>query len=315
MRIKKHSNQTIAFILLGVFAVGIVGCGNNNMGSGMGYNSAITGGISDMKYEMDASYQYEADSEEAPAMMPEQKDSGEEQLVKKLVYTANLEMETRTYEESKDAIRKAVESKGGYLEEVAQYGSAENGNRYYNITIRIPADQYRAFLDEAGTLGSITYQNESMRDITTNYIDVEARLKSLEEQRNRLNELQKKANSLEELLEIEKRLSEIQYQLENYEGQRKYMDRQVSYSTIHLNLREVVEYTPANTFVSRLKRAMTGTWSDFFGAMGELLIGIIYLLPYLLLLVVLVLAIRCLWRRYWKKREERKEKENQNGFN
>ena len=50
-------------------------------------------------------------------------------------------------------------------------------------------------------------------------------------------------------LEIESQLSDVQYQLENYTGQLRNMDQQVSYSTVDIYLQEVVTLTPTLSLI------------------------------------------------------------------
>ena len=99
------------------------------------------------------------------------------------------------------------------LEDTDQGGSKDSGSRYTYYTARIPAENYRSFLTAAGEAGNVTSLNESAQDITAEYVDVEARLKALNDQRDRLNALADKAETTADLLEIESQLSDVQYQL------------------------------------------------------------------------------------------------------
>lgn len=306
-----------AFLSVIMVMAFMTGCG----GSATGTNGYPQSAPSSMKgngfFSVESVEMEDSISIDREMMKPTDNDMGatdtiSREIERKLVYTANVDLESKDYEASLTQLKQQVQAFNGYLEETSQYGSRENGNRYYNVTIRIPSDKYRDFLDATGSMGSVIRMSESMQDVTTNYIDVQARISSLEAQRDRLAELRKQAASLEDLMAIENRMSDVQYQLDNYMGQMKYLERQVSYSTVYLNLREVVTYTPANTFGSRLKRAMTGTWSDFFAVMGDILIGVIYLIPYLLILAVIVFGGKAFWRNIRRKRAAKKqEQENQ----
>ena len=110
--------------------------------------------------------------------------------------------------------------------------------------MRIPADSYRAFLEAVSGAANVLSVSESAEDITSEYIDVEARIASLENQRSRLNELADTAETTADLLEIESQLSDVQYQLESYTRQRSWMDDQVQYSTVDIRLSEVKTLTP-----------------------------------------------------------------------
>ena len=67
-----------------------------------------------------------------------------------------------------------------------------------------------------------------MEDITNQYVDVEARLESLQAQQERLYELLEQAQDIETVLAIQNQLTEIQYQIESYTAQQRSYDQQVS---------------------------------------------------------------------------------------
>ena len=134
---------------------------------------------------------------------------------RKIVYNASVRMETTDYDTTRAALQEAVTAANGYLESTDQGGSKDSGSRYTYYTARIPAENYRSFLTAAGEAGNVTSLNESAQDITAEYVDVEARLKALNDQRDRLNALADKAETTADLLEIESQLSDVQYQLES----------------------------------------------------------------------------------------------------
>ena len=155
---------------------------------------------------------------------------------RKIVYTASMRMESTRFDDARAALLAAVEDCGGYLESTDQSGSAKEGSRWVYYTVRVPAVKYSAFLEQAGQAGSVLNLNESAQDITLEYVDVQARLESLESKKARLEALADKAETTADLLEIENQLTEVQYQLESYTRQMKVMDNQVDYclSLIHI---------------------------------------------------------------------------------
>ena len=183
---------------------------------------------------------------------------------RKIVYNASVRMETTDYDTTRAALQEAVTAANGYLESTDQGGSKDSGSRYTYYTARIPAENYRSFLTAAGEAGNVTSLNESAQDITAEYVDVEARLKALNDQRDRLNALADKAETTADLLEIESQLSDVQYQLESYTGQMRLMDNQVHYSTVDISLQEVRVLTPtATTFGEKFVEAVTSGWRGF----------------------------------------------------
>ena len=210
---------------------------------------------------------------------------------RKIIYTSQLNVETRDFDSSHTLLRSTATELGGYLESSTCYGSAENGDRCTDDTYRIPAAHYQEFLNSVGDIGSITYRRVQPADITSRYVDVEARIDSLEAQRTRLQQLRDQADTLEDLLTIESQLSEVQYQLESYTAQRTLYDDQVDYCTVTVSLSEVQAYTPVNTFSSRLSSAFGESLHGFVRFWQDLAILLVYALPYLAVLAVLAVLL------------------------
>ena len=229
---------------------------------------------------------------------------------RKIVYTASMRMESTRFDDARAALLAAVEDCGGYLESTDQSGSAKEGSRWVSYTVRVPAVKYTAFLEQAGQAGSVLNLNESAQDITLEYVDVQARLESLESKKARLEALADKAETTADLLEIENQLTEVQYQLESYTRQMKAMDNQVDYCTVDISLREVATLTPTGvSFGERIADAFTGGWTAFAAFVQDAVVAIIYNLPLLIifgiLAAVLVPVLRK--RRQNKRRKAAKE--------
>lgn len=228
---------------------------------------------------------------------------------RKIVYRAELSMESTDFDAARAALLEAVKEHGGYLEYTNQSGSAEKANRWASFTARVPAQNYSAFLADAGDAGNVLYLNESAEDVTLNYIDVEARLEALKNQRERLNALADKAETTADLLEIESQLSDVQYQIESYTRQLRALDSRIDYSTVAISLDEVAVLTPTGvTFGERLRDAFSGGLNAFADAVQGFVLTVVYLLPTLVLLAV-VLAAALVLRRVWRKKHPRKNKQ------
>ena len=152
---------------------------------------------------------------------------------------------------------------GGYLES-SNESSYTGSSRTLSLTIRVPQDNYASFLEAAAQAGNLVDKSEQVQDVTTQYMDIEARLDSLKEQRARLQELKASADNLSDLLQIESSLSDVQYQLESYQSQLDWYSRQVECCTVYLSLEEVQTYTPVEEgFGSRIQNALREGWSGF----------------------------------------------------
>ena len=174
----------------------------------------------------------------------------------KIIYTANLTLETRDYDTARAALDAALSDADGYMESSSEYTNTDS-TRSVSLTLRVPQDSYKSFLAAAAQSGSVTYQNQQAEDITTRYMDTEARLASLTAQRTRLQELQAQADTLADLLEIESSLSDVQYQIESWQSQLDWYSNQVSCCTVYITLNEVETLTPTSTsFGAKLLAAL-----------------------------------------------------------
>ena len=217
---------------------------------------------------------------------------------RKIIYTADLELESTDFENAREDVMAALAQAGGYVQSSESGGSAERGSRWVYMSLRVPSDKYAAFLTAAESAASLNWKSEGTEDVTAEYVDVEARLASLEAQRARLQELRDKAETLEELLTIEEHLPDVQYRIESYTGQMRVLDDRIAYSTVNLRLDEVQVLTPkSDRFGDRLGEAFTGGWREFGEDVQDLIVGLVGGLPWLLVLALAVGVGTAIWRK------------------
>lgn len=105
-----------------------------------------------------------------------------------------------------------------------------------------------------------------------------------------------KCETIEDMITVEQRLSEVQYQLNNLQTTRRYMDMDVAYSYVNIGISEVMEYrqdsepVKRNTFVDRLKNTLVSTGRGFLSFLEGLLFLIIRMAPYIIIVVVIGLV-------------------------
>lgn len=226
----------------------------------------------------------------------------------KIIRRAYLSIETLAYDESYSAIIAAAKEFGGYVSNQYTsggyyYGSDRYNTRYAELTLRIPADRYAEFIERGSSFGNVTSVSDSSDDITSQYIDTEARLTSLKAQEERLLAMLDRAATLEELILLEDHLSDIRYEIESYTSTLKTYENLVSYSTVTINLNEVSTITnTSDTFGARIKSALSGSWHSLVAFLQNCMISIIYLIPYLIILCIGFFFVRSIVRKRKAKR-------------
>ena len=106
----------------------------------------------------------------------------------KIIYTGTLNLETTEFDAAAKALTELAESLGGYLES-STVGSGGRGYRWADYTVRVPSAQFQGFLDQAGGLAHVTWQNTELQNITETYYDTDGRLKTQQIKLERLQKL------------------------------------------------------------------------------------------------------------------------------
>lgn len=234
---------------------------------------------------------------------------------RKLIKNVNLEVETEEFDVLLKTIEDKTENLGGYIEESYTYnGSSYYGNQSRNasLTIRVPAQKLDAFLSEVAENSNIISKNNSVTDVTLQYVDMDSHKKALQAEQKRLLELMEQAETMEDIITLESRLSDVRYQIESMEAQLRTFDNQVNYSTIYLNINEVTKLTPVKEQTT-WEKISTGFVDSLYSVGKGLLnfgIGVIINLPYLvvwaIVIVIVVFIIKGI-RRVRKNRKHKKE--------
>lgn len=201
----------------------------------------------------------------------------------KRILRATVSLQTTGFDAATAALEKLVAKQGGYFEsaEIQQgsYYDAQSA-RYGSYVIRVPQENYDAFLTAASGVGHVVNINKSSQDVGQVYFDTEARLKTLRTQQDRLLALLEKADTMENIISLESALADVEYQIEQYATDLRRYDSLIGYSTVNLTLDEVLEITeqPKETVSlgGRIVNAFQGGMDSFGRSMGNLAVWLAY---------------------------------------
>jgi len=226
-------------------------------------------------------------------------------LEEKLVYHCNLEIETLDYAATMTSVKETISKYGGIIQSESESDSGydwyyENyrktsGTMHNYLEVRIPSKDYNNFLSELDGVGKVISKSTSVDNISQQYYDTTAQIEALQIQEKNLLAMLEKCETIEDMITVEQRLSEVQYELNNLQTTRRYMDMDVAYSYVNIGITEVMEYRQdsepvrRNTFVDRLKNTIVSTGRGFLSFLEGLLFLIIRMAPYLIILVVIAL--------------------------
>ncbi len=234
----------------------------------------------------------------------------------KLIKTVTLNMETKEFDSLLSGIQDKVEETEGYTETsyISGNGYYETGNRSAQMTLRIPVDKLDGFVTTVSGLGNVTSKNESVEDITLQYVDTESHKQALETEQERLLALMEQADNVEDTIKIETRLSEIRYELQTYESTLRTYDNQVSYSTVYINLYEVErESSPQKqSFADEIKTRLSDNFYQIGSSLRGFAVWLVASLPYFAILAAVCFIVFRMIRKKMKK-NKKNDKEERNG--
>lgn len=243
-----------------------------------------------------------------------------EDFTEKIIYTGYVNIETTAFDASLTALEQAVTEAGGFVQDSSVEGYSRTNSdgtttvvdRWASYTVRIPADQFTAFMAMADGLGNVTSSSKNAQNVTSQYTDYEARLDTLYTQEERLLAMLEESGDLDSLIALEARLSDVRYEIESIERNLRNLDQKLAYSTVNLTLQEVEIYTPTvpinRTFGEKLSDAFADGWSGFVRGLQNLCFGLAAALPVLVLLVVLAVLAIAVVRKVRRQRRARKNR-------
>ena len=223
-------------------------------------------------------------------------------IEKKLIKNVSLEVETQEFDVLVECITAEAEALGGYVEDFYTSGNEMHAVRNAGITLRIPAEALDGFLGKVAEKSNVLYRNESVRDVTLQYVDMDTHKKVLLTERDRLLELLEQAETVEDLIAIESRLSEVRYQIESTEAQLRAIDNQVTYSTVYINVQEVELYTPVadKSIWDEIAEGFGNNVYRVFDGIEDCIVAFIIGLPFLLVWIVVIVVIVLLIKLFGK---------------
>ncbi len=302
---KKWGKYLIVFLIVALSCVGIVACGskdaNNAKEESTKYDTA----------DMDVAEESKNESNNMDKSMDNNKNTGEQEYGgndRKIILREYITIETLNFDEDKDAILSRVDKYGGYIEESELRGRGvknEYSRRYARYVFRIPRKNYELFKNEVEKFAHILNQNATSEDVTVQFYDTEARVKTLKIQEERLLDILKKSGELKDIILIEKELQDVRYEIERNITTLRRLSNLVDYATITIEMEEVFEVTKIIDSPETLGEKIVKAFNNSVDGVGEffkwLILFIVAFIPYLIIIIPLAIICYFAYRRLRKK--------------
>lgn len=177
------------------------------------------------------------------------------------------------------------------------YASGSNASEINSgwVQIRVPADKLEAAVADISALGDVRSTSTSAGDVTTQYVDMAARLENLKASESRMRELLAQTETVADAIAVESELSRLRSEIDSLEGQLRYLDEQVDMSGISVNMSKTP--SPGSVFDNfSLSELFTNALRGALKVVEWIITVAVALVPVALVVWIVVLIVRAIRR-------------------
>ena len=212
-----------------------------------------------------------------------------------IVQTASLSISVARdeFEEAVQRARTVATGAGGFV--VSSSASQGDEQRLVrgSLVVRVPEPQYARVLEQLSLLGKVEAQEEAGQDVSQELVDLEARIRHLEAVEARLLGFLDEANTVAAALAVQSELNRVQLELEQGRGRLDYLEDQVAFATISLEVRESqVAAAESDGGPWGIVDAWRAAGTGFVTVVGWMFVAAATIAPVVLLLALAFLAAR-----------------------
>jgi len=154
---------------------------------------------------------------------------------RQIIYTATMTVEAKDVESAMEAAEGLIDEYGGWLSSKDSHADAD-GNITGSITLRVPAARFEAAMAALRALGDVRSERVDSQDVTSQFVDLQARLKNLKREEEVVARLYERQGKIADVLQVERELARVRGEIEQIEAQLRSLGEQVAYSTISVSL-------------------------------------------------------------------------------
>lgn len=199
-----------------------------------------------------------------------------------------------------DIIRIA-ETAGGFV--ASSSFSNVDDRQFADVTIRVPGTEYQTVLADLRGMGDVSQESSDANDVSEEYTDLEARLRTLNATEQRYLELLAQANTINDILVVQDRLDVVRGQIEQVVGRMNLLDNLTDLATITVHLSPAVVAVDASSGGGSLTpaEAFENAWDASLDVLAAIAIGALVVVAFSWWLVP-VFIVAAVGARWWAHR-------------
>jgi uncharacterized protein DUF4349 len=214
----------------------------------------------------------------------------------KVIKTASLRLEVEDGA-FQDAFDRAEDLAARYDGFITRSRTSGRDARSGELTLRVPAPDFEAALGDLKRIGVLRSEQVTGEEVTSEFVDLKARLRHRLAEERVVLRLLDQADTISETLTVRRVLDEVQLTIERLKGQLRLLRDQTSLATVTVRIHEQGA-APAE---AAAESEIAGAWDRALEGAEDVVVAVIvglgYVLPILVLLLLAWLALRAIRAR------------------
>ncbi|HVF11388.1 MAG TPA: DUF4349 domain-containing protein [Abditibacteriaceae bacterium] len=220
-------------------------------------------------------------------------------IPRKIIYTAQVHLVAENLTTAQDKLTRLVKTHKGYVDET-NIGGAAGAPRQGTWKVRVPVEEYEAFMSAVARLGELQTIHSDSQDVSEEYYDLEARLSNKRvEERRLIKHLEKSTARLTDILAVEREISRVRGEIEQMQGRLRLLADLTALTTVTVTINEIKNYVPPAppTFGAQLARTFEKSVSQLTDTGKGLLVLVVAVAPWLVVLALILVPVWMVRRR------------------
>lgn len=209
-----------------------------------------------------------------------QKAPGAEVQRRAVISTGTIALTSSDLAATRARLDAVLAKDGGRVADEATATDDHGTLTHSHLVVRVPSDRFDGAMTSLSGIASLRTASRKAEDVTTQVIDLQARIAAERAGVRRLRALVSQTANLRALLDVERALTERQGELESLRQQRVYLADRTSLATITVDVALRTTPAPPQVAAGGFVGGLGHGWNALVAVVTGLLVGLGALLPF-----------------------------------
>ena len=219
--------------------------------------------------------------------------------VRAVIKTGEIALVDKDLDATRAEIDGLLVSLGGMVDSERTTHDKDGDIKRSTLVLRVPVGEFDNAMTGLAELGKVQHSDSASKDVTTQVIDVDERVETLQNSLNRLQAYQRDATDIDDLIRYEEQITQRESELQSLKAQQSYLADQTSLSTIRVSLSTPETYVepPSALDDAGFLAGLKSGWDALKSAVVVVLTVVGAVLPFAAILLLAGIPVWLLVRR------------------